>query len=70
MVINPKAAHNFSKALMTRSKTDAIDAENLAIYAERMPFEACKRPADECIGLRPTALRSSAHPMLFTLTEL
>jgi len=57
MVINPKAAHNFAKALMARSKTDAIDAENLAIYAERMPFEAWKRPADECIGLRAIARR-------------
>ena len=52
MVINPKAAHNFAKALMTRSKTDAIDAENLAIYVERMPFEIWERPADECIGLK------------------
>ena len=57
MVINPKAAHNFSKVLMTRSKTDAIDAENLAIYAERMPFKAWERPADECISLRATARR-------------
>ena len=60
MVINPKAAHNFAKALMTRSKTDAIDAENLAIYAERMPFEAWERPADECISLRATARRIAA----------
>ncbi len=60
MVINPKAAHNFAKALMTRSKTDAIDAENLAIYAERMPFEAWERPADECIGLRANARRIAA----------
>lgn len=26
-VINPKAAHNFAKALMQRSKTDSIDAD-------------------------------------------
>ena len=60
MVINPKAAHNFAKALMTRSKTDAIDAENLAIYAERMPFEAWERPADECISLRAISRRIAA----------
>ncbi len=60
MVINPKAAHNFFKVLMTRSKTDAIDAENLAIYAQRMPFVAWERPADECIGLRATARRIAA----------
>ena len=44
MVINPKASHNFAKVLMKRSKTDAIDAEVLAIYCEGMPFEACKDP--------------------------
>jgi len=60
MVINPKAAHNFAKVLMKRSKTDAIDAENLAIYAERMPYEAWERPADECISLRAIARRIAA----------
>lgn len=40
MVINPKSAHNFAKALMKRSKTDAVDAGTLAIYCERMPFVA------------------------------
>jgi len=69
MVINPKAAHNFAKALMTRSKTDAIDAENLAIYAERMPFEAWDRPADECIGLRATARRIAALSKQKTQTK-
>ncbi len=60
MVINPKAAHNFFKVLMTRSKTDTIDAGNLAIYAERMPFDAWERPADECISLKATARRIAA----------
>jgi transposase len=69
MVINPKAAHNFAKVLMTRSKTDAIDAENLAIYAERMPFEAWERPADECIGLRATARRIAALSKQKTQTK-
>ena len=66
MVINPKAAHNFFKALMTRSKTDAIDAENLAIFAERMPFEAWVRPADECISLRSIPRRIAALNKLKT----
>jgi transposase len=69
MVINPKAAHNFAKALMTRSKTDAIDAENLAIYAERMPFEAWDRPDDECISLRATAPRIAALSKQKTQTK-
>jgi len=69
MVINPKAAHNFAKALMTRSKTDAIDAENLAIYTDRMPFEAWERPADECISLRATARRIAALSKQKTQTK-
>jgi len=69
MVINPKAAHNFSKVLMTRSKTDAIDAENLAIYIERMPFVAWERPADECISLRATARRIAALSKQKTQTK-
>jgi len=40
MVVNPKASHNFAKALMKNSKTDAVDAETLAQYAERMDFVA------------------------------
>ena len=60
MVINPKAAHNFAKVLMKRSKTDAVDGETLAIYCERMPFEAWQRPADENITLRAIARRIAA----------
>lgn len=52
MVITPKAAHNFSKALMQRSKTDTIDAEVLASYAERMPFVEWQRPSEEVLALR------------------
>jgi transposase len=40
MVLNPKVAHNFAKVLMKRSKTDAVDADILATYGERMPFVA------------------------------
>ncbi len=60
MVINPKAAHNFAKVLMKRSKTDAIDAEILAIYCERMPFVTWDRPADENIIIRAIARRIAA----------
>lgn len=60
MVINPKSAHNFAKVLMTRSKTDAIDAENLAHYAERMPFNVWTCPADEVLDLRAIARRITA----------
>ncbi len=40
MVLNPKASHNFAKVLLRNSKTDAVDADTLAQYAERMPFQA------------------------------
>lgn len=58
MVVNPKASHNFAKVLMKNSKTDAVDAETLAQYAERMDFVAWTRPSDEKIALRcfPVAL--------------
>jgi transposase len=60
MVINPKAAHNFAKVLMKRSKTDAVDAEILAVYCEKMTFEVWKKPSDEYITLRAIARRISA----------
>lgn len=35
-VINPKSFHNFAKLMLKNSKTDAIDAQLLAEYGERM----------------------------------
>lgn len=69
MVINPKASHNFAKVLMKRSKTDVIDAEILAIYCERMPFEEWHRPADEMITLRTIARRIASLNKLKTQTK-
>jgi len=60
MVVNPKASHNFSKALMKNSKTDAVDAETLAQYAERMDFIAWTRPSNEKLALRCFARRIDA----------
>jgi len=60
MVVNPKASHNFAKALMKNSKTDAVDAETLAQYAERMDFVAWTRPSDDKIALRGFARRIDA----------
>jgi len=60
MVVNPKSSHNFAKALMKNSKTDAVDAETLAQYAERMDFVAWTRPSDEKIALRSFARRIDA----------
>ena len=60
MVVNPKASHNFAKVLMKNSKTDAVDADTLAEYAERMAFVAWTRPAPERLALRSFARRISA----------
>ena len=60
MVVNPKSSHNFAKVLMKNSKTDAVDAETLAQYAERMDFVAWTRPSDEKIALRCFARRIDA----------
>lgn len=60
MVVNPKASHNFSKVLMRNSKTDAVDADTLAEYAERMDFVAWSRPSNEKIAVRSFARRINA----------
>src|SRR3989344_731453 len=60
MVLNPKVSHNFAKVLLKHSKTDAVDADTLAQYAERMPYQAWTRPADEALSLRLFARRLNA----------
>lgn len=60
MVVNPKASHNFAKVLMKNSKTDALDADTLAQYAERMDFVVWTRPSDDKIQLRSLARRIAA----------
>lgn len=44
MVINPRAAHHFAKALNQRNKTDALDARMLLECLTRMPFQAWQPP--------------------------
>lgn len=56
-VLNPKASHNFAKVLLRNSKTDAVDADTLAQYAERMPYQAWARPTDAALTLRALARR-------------
>lgn len=52
MVINPKAAHNFAKALQRRSKTDRLDALMLLEFLKRMPFQAWTPPRVALLELR------------------
>jgi transposase len=69
MVVNPKASHNFAKALMKNSKTDSVDAETLAQYAERMDFVAWTRPSNEKIAIRSFARRIDALTRQKTATK-
>ncbi len=52
MVINPKAAHNFAKALQMRSKTDRLDAGMLLEFLKRMPFMPWTPPRTALLELR------------------
>ena len=60
MVVNPKASKRFAEALLTRTKTDAVDAAMLAEFAQRMPFEPWQPPARAALELRAYARRLSA----------
>lgn len=60
MVINPRAARDFAKALQNRSKTDAVDAEALLEYARRMPFLPWQPPPPSLLQLRDLSRRLKA----------
>jgi len=60
MVVNPVAARDFGRALLARSKTDAVDAAMLVEFARRMPFEAWKPPAQQIVDLRALVRRIGA----------
>jgi len=60
MVVNPKAAKHFAEAMLTRTKTDAVDATLLATFALRMPFEPWQRPDDKALAIRACARRITA----------
>lgn len=51
-VINPKAGHNFAKALSQRNKTDRLDAAMLLDFLKRMPFTAWQAPRQAQLELR------------------
>ncbi len=52
MVVNPRAARDFARAMMQRSKTDKLDAAVLLEFVRRMPFQAWLPPAPEEFELR------------------
>jgi transposase len=60
MVANPRAAANFAKATLQRSKTDRLDAEMLLLFAERMPFVRWHGPSSKQLELRSISRRVQA----------
>ena len=52
MVVNPRIAKDFGRALGNRSKTDRVDAETLLEYVERMSFVEWKPPREAVLELR------------------
>ncbi len=52
MVLNPKAAHHFARAMSQRSKTDALDARMLLAYLQRMDFVSWQPPTPAVLELR------------------
>ena len=59
MVINPRVAKDFGRALMNRSKTDRVDASTLLEYVWRMDFKAWKAPNAAVLELRELGRRLS-----------
>jgi transposase len=55
MVVNPRSIHNFTKALMVNTKTDAIDAKIIAQFIERMDFIPWVAPSRDIFELRSCA---------------
>ncbi len=57
MVVNPRMARDFAKALSTRAKTDRVDAGVLLEYARRMPFVRWQAPRRALSELRALGRR-------------
>jgi len=57
MVLNPCAARRFTQAHMVRAKTDAIDADGLLLFLQRMPFQPWLAPPETVLQLQSLAHR-------------
>ncbi len=60
MVLNPRAAKDFARALQNRSKTDVVDSLALLAYAQRMEFRPWQPPAEDLLQLRDLSRRIKA----------
>jgi transposase len=61
MVVNPRSACNFARALMKRSKTDPVDAATLLEYVKRMPFTEWTAPSEQVMELQRITRHSQAN---------
>jgi len=59
MVVNPRVAKDFARALSNRSKTDEVDAEVLLLFVLRMEFVAWEPPSPAVLELRELGRRLS-----------
>jgi len=57
MVVNPRVAKDFARALSNRSKSDAVDARALLTYVRRMEFVAWQAPGAAVLELREIGRR-------------
>lgn len=57
MVVNPRVAKDFARALSNRSKTDEVDAWTLLEFVRRMEFIAWEAPTDAVLELRELGRR-------------
>jgi transposase len=57
MVVNPRVAKDFARALSNRSKTDAVDARALLEYVQRMKFRPWQVPGAAVMELRELGRR-------------
>ena len=63
---NPRAVANFAKAMMSRSKTDPMDAEVLREFVERMPFVGWVPPSQAALELRAASRRLDSLSNMLT----
>ena len=52
MIVNPCAARRFAQAHMVRAKTDAVDADGLLQFIQRMAFQPWSAPREELLQLQ------------------
>lgn len=57
MVVNPRVAKDFARALSNRSKADTVDAWSLLEYVRRMSFIAWQAPSTAVLELRELGRR-------------